>query len=94
MKSAVKPGLPVQIISRQEGLGQGLKSGILPKVSIPGQMRSSYDFYDRPALHGIPDLHAATLGKERQSGRTLCCHGSRVHIGRHKGANPDFIGKP
>jgi len=44
MKSAVKPGLPVRIISRQEGMGQGLKSGILPKVSIPGRMRRSYYF--------------------------------------------------
>ena len=91
MKSAVKPGLPVRIISRQEGMGQGLKSGILPKVSIPGRMRSSSDFCDRPVLHGIPDLYAVTLSKV---GRTLCRHGSRVHIGQHKGANPDFIGKP
>ena len=80
MKSTAKPGL-----------GQGLKSGILPKVSIPGRMRSSSDFCDRPVLLGIPDLHAVTLGK---AGRTLCRHGSRVHIGQHKGANPDFIGKP
>ena len=71
-----------------------LKSGIFPKVSIPGRMRSSSDFCDRPVLHGIPDLHAIALGKARQSGRTLCRHGSRVHIGQHKGANPDFIGKP
>jgi hypothetical protein len=36
MKSTAKPGL-----------GQGLKSGILPKVSISERMRSSSDFFDR-----------------------------------------------